>query len=137
MCCLGERRIRVHTICLPTANSLPDILHSADQQCIIGLLAKMGKYNFIPLPSLFYLQFHLPFLLHTFILAVDRSQQSSLSDARDAFINVAIDALSAYKLTQSSVTGAGLLAPRSLRLLPLYIVALLKNVWKIHYLVEF
>ncbi|XP_026286720.1 protein transport protein Sec24A isoform X1 [Frankliniella occidentalis] len=97
----GERRIRVHTLCLPIAANLPDILHSADQQCIIGLLAKM---------------------------AVDRSQQSSLSDARDAFINVVIDALSAYKVTQSSVMGAGLLAPTSLRLLPLYILALLKNV---------
>lgn len=97
----GERRIRVHTLCLPIAASLPDILHSADQQCIIGLLAKM---------------------------AVDRSQQSSLTDARDAFINVVIDALSAYKVTQSSTMGAGLLAPRSLRLLPLYILALLKNV---------
>ncbi|KAK3915556.1 Protein transport protein Sec24B [Frankliniella fusca] len=97
----GERRIRVHTLCLPIAANLPDILHSADQQCIIGLLAKM---------------------------AVDRSQQSSLSDARDAFINVVIDALSAYKATQSSVMGAGLLAPTSLRLLPLYILALLKNV---------
>lgn len=59
---------------------------------------------------------------------MDRSQQSSLSDARDAFINVVIDALSAYKLTQSSSMGAGLLAPKSLRLLPLYILALLKNV---------
>ncbi|XP_066587390.1 protein transport protein Sec24A [Prorops nasuta] len=94
----GERRIRVHTLCLPVASSLTDILHSADQQCIIGLLSKM---------------------------AVDRSQQSSLSDARDALINVAIDVLSAYKLSQSVGSG-GLLAPESLKLLPLYIIALLK-----------
>ncbi|XP_046813506.1 protein transport protein Sec24A [Vespa crabro] len=94
----GERRIRVHTLCLPVVSSLTDILHSADQQCIIGLLSKM---------------------------AVDRSQQSSLSDARDALINVAIDVLSAYKLSQSVGSG-GLLAPSSLKLLPLYIIALLK-----------
>lgn len=96
----GERRIRVHTLCLPVAANLSDILHSADQQCIVGLLAKM---------------------------AVDRSQQSSLSDARDALINVAIDALSAYKLSQSIGTGS-LLAPGNLKLLPLYIIALLKCV---------
>ncbi|XP_034933774.1 protein transport protein Sec24A [Chelonus insularis] len=96
----GERRIRVHTLCLPVSGSLTDILFSADQQAIIGLVSKM---------------------------AVDRSQQSSLSDARDALINVAIDALSAYKLAQSAMD-SGLMAPVNLKLLPLYIVALLKNV---------
>lgn len=60
-------------------------------------------------------------------IAVDRSQQSSISDARDALINVAIDVLSAYKLSQSATSG-GLLAPASLKLLPLYIIALLKCV---------
>ncbi|XP_031841096.1 protein transport protein Sec24AB isoform X2 [Nomia melanderi] len=94
----GERRIRVHTLCLPVASNLADVLHSADQQCIVGLLSKM---------------------------AVDRSQQSSLSDARDALINVAIDVLSAYKLTQPAMSG-GLLVPGSLKLLPLYIISLLK-----------
>ncbi|XP_011883270.1 PREDICTED: protein transport protein Sec24A [Vollenhovia emeryi] len=96
----GERRIRVHTLCLPVVASLSDVLHSADQQCIVGLLSKM---------------------------AVDRSLQASLSDARDALINVAIDILSAYKLAQSS-SGGGLVAPGSLKLLPLYIIALLKSV---------
>ncbi|CAL1689443.1 unnamed protein product [Lasius platythorax] len=96
----GERRIRVHTLCLPVVSSLSDVLYSADQQCIVGLLSKM---------------------------AVDRSLQSSLSDARDALINVAIDVLSAYRLSQSSGAG-GLVAPGSLKLLPLYIIALLKSV---------
>ena len=96
----GERRIRVHTLCLPVTNSLTDILHSADSQCIVGLLSKM---------------------------AVDRSLQSSLSDARDALINAAIDVISAYKLSQSCPSG-GLLVPENLKLLPLYIIALLKSV---------
>lgn len=98
----GERRIRVHTLCVPTAATLPDILNSADQQCIIGLLAKM---------------------------AVDRSMQSSLSDAREALVNVAIDVLSTYKLSLNMGTPMpGLLVPNSLKLLPLYISALLKYV---------
>ncbi|XP_053995465.1 protein transport protein Sec24B [Hylaeus anthracinus] len=96
----GERRIRVHTLCLPVESNLSNILHSVDQQCIVGLLSKM---------------------------AVDRSQQSSLSDARDALINVAIDVLSACKLSQS-VSSGSLLVPGSLKLLPLYIIALLKSV---------
>ncbi|KAK9503305.1 hypothetical protein O3M35_011905 [Rhynocoris fuscipes] len=95
----GERRIRVHTLCLPIASNLSDVLHSADQQCIIGLLAKM---------------------------AVDRCHQSSLSDAREAFLNVVADMLSAYKITQSYNPSTSLFAPASLKLLPLYILALLK-----------
>lgn len=96
----GERRIRVHTLCLPIASTLHDVIHSADQQCIIGVLSKM---------------------------AVDRSMQSSLSDAREAFINVAIDILSSYKMSLNSGSPvSGLRAPNSLNLLPLYISALLK-----------
>ncbi|KAK5643088.1 hypothetical protein RI129_006933 [Pyrocoelia pectoralis] len=99
----GERRIRVHTLCVPVASTLPDILGSADQQCIVGLLAKM---------------------------AVDRSMQSSLADAREAFLNVAIDILSSYKLSLNlgSGEGSGLQVSNCLRLLPLYISALLKYV---------
>lgn len=99
----GERRIRVHTLCLPVVNTLNDVIGSADAQCIVGLLSKM---------------------------AVDRSVQSSLTDARDAFINATVDILSAYRLAQNlpSSGGGQLQAPRNLSLLPLYILALLKNV---------
>lgn len=97
----GERRIRVHTLCLPICATLHDVINSADQECIVGLLAKM---------------------------AVDRSMQSSLSDAREAFINVAIDILSSYKLSLNMSSGtSGLMAPECLRLLPLFISALLKS----------
>ncbi|XP_017778583.1 PREDICTED: protein transport protein Sec24A [Nicrophorus vespilloides] len=97
----GERRIRVHTMCLPVVNNLTEIINSADQQCIIGLLSKM---------------------------AVDRSVQSNLSDAREAFINVAIDILTSYKASQNMGATSGLMVPNCLRLLPLYISALLKSI---------
>ncbi|KAF6029799.1 SEC24B [Bugula neritina] len=51
----GERRIRVHTLCVPVTTSLTDIINSVDQQAMIGLLAKM---------------------------AVDRSINTAVSDAR-------------------------------------------------------
>ncbi|CAG9799468.1 unnamed protein product [Chironomus riparius] len=98
----AERRIRVHTLCLPVTESLTEVMHSADQQCIVGLLAKM---------------------------AVDRSLSSNLSDARDAFINATVDVFSAFKLAQNLPSGAsGLIAPQNLSLFPLYILALLKQV---------
>ena len=43
----GERRIRVHTFCLPTTASVTDVINSADQQAIVGMLAKFGKTHCI------------------------------------------------------------------------------------------
>uniref|UniRef100_A0A336LPL5 CSON000209 protein n=1 Tax=Culicoides sonorensis TaxID=179676 RepID=A0A336LPL5_CULSO len=97
----GERRIRVHTLCIPVSASLSEIMHAADVQCIIGLLSKM---------------------------AVDRSLSSNLSDARDAFINATVDVLGAYKLAQNLPSSGGLLAPTNLALFPLYILAMLKHI---------
>uniref|UniRef100_A0A8D8UJ22 Protein transport protein Sec24A n=2 Tax=Cacopsylla melanoneura TaxID=428564 RepID=A0A8D8UJ22_9HEMI len=96
----GDRRIRVHTLCLPVVSNVNDVLVGADQQCIAGLLAKM---------------------------AVDRSLLHSLSDAREAFLNVVCDVLTTYKMTQTGHLTGSLLAPSSLKLLPLFILALLKH----------
>ncbi|XP_035869903.1 protein transport protein Sec24A isoform X3 [Phyllostomus discolor] len=96
----GERRIRVHTLCLPVVSTLNEVFLGADVQAISGLLANM---------------------------AVDRSLTASLSDARDALVNAVIDSLSAYR---SSVLGGhqpGLMVPFSLRLFPLFVLALLKQ----------
>uniref|UniRef100_A0A3Q2YV75 SEC24 homolog A, COPII coat complex component n=1 Tax=Hippocampus comes TaxID=109280 RepID=A0A3Q2YV75_HIPCM len=71
----GERRIRVHTLCLPVVHSLSDIFAGADVQAMAGLLACM---------------------------AVDRSVTASLSDARDAMTNAAIDSLSSYRQSSRS-----------------------------------
>ncbi|XP_058982376.1 protein transport protein Sec24A-like [Musca domestica] len=98
----GERRIRVHTMCLPVTASLPEVMHAADTEAIIGLLSKM---------------------------AVDRSITSNIADAREAFINATVDILNAFKIAQNLPSGQSgqLIAPRSLALLPLYISALLKH----------
>ncbi|XP_013205482.1 protein transport protein Sec24B isoform X2 [Microtus ochrogaster] len=96
----GERRIRVHTLCLPVVSSLADVYAGVDVQAAICLLANM---------------------------AVDRSVSSSLSDARDALVNAVVDPLSAYSSMVSSVPRSTLTAPSSLKLLPLYVLALLKQ----------
>lgn len=99
----GERRIRVHTLCLPVTASLTDVMHSADQQAIIGLISKM---------------------------AVDRSLQSNINDARDAFINASVDVFSAFRVAQNLPNGAAsgqLIVPKNLALLPMYMMALLKH----------
>ncbi|CAB1413823.1 unnamed protein product [Pleuronectes platessa] len=60
-------------------------------------------------------------------MAVDRSVAASLSDARDAMTNAAIDSLSSYRQSVLTIQQPGLLAPACLRLFPLYILALLKQ----------
>ncbi|KAM6269536.1 protein transport protein Sec24B isoform 2-T2 [Porphyrio hochstetteri] len=96
----GERRIRVHTLCLPVVSSLSDVYAGADVQAVVCLLANM---------------------------AVDRSVSSSLSDARDALVNAVVDSLAAYMSTASNLQQSMLMAPNSLKLFPLYILALLKQ----------
>lgn len=59
---------------------------------------------------------------------MDRSLTSSLSDAREALLNAAVDALGAQRITSGPTSG--LVAPVSLRLMPLYLLALLKHVMK-------
>ncbi|XP_072038207.1 protein transport protein Sec24A-like isoform X2 [Amphiura filiformis] len=96
----GERRIRVHTMCLPVTNQLSEVMAGADQQGIVCMLSRM---------------------------AVDKSVMNSVGDARDAIVNVCLDSLSAYKGTLASGQTMGtLMAPHSLRLLPCYMLALLK-----------
>ncbi|KAM5287542.1 protein transport protein Sec24B isoform 3-T3 [Hipposideros larvatus] len=96
----GERRIRVHTLCLPVVSSLADVYAGVDVQAAICLLANM---------------------------AVDRAISSSLSDARDALVNAVVDSLSAYGSTVSNLQHSALIAPSSLKLFPLYVLALLKQ----------
>ncbi|XP_041446020.1 protein transport protein Sec24B isoform X2 [Xenopus laevis] len=96
----GQRRIRVHTLCLPVVNSLPDVFAGADVQAITCLLANM---------------------------AVDRSISSSLSDARDALVNAVVDSLASYSSTLSNLQQSTLISPNSLRMFPLYMLALLKQ----------
>ncbi|MCL4116854.1 UNVERIFIED_CONTAM: hypothetical protein GTU68_041058 [Idotea baltica] len=96
----GERRIRVHTLCLPVSPNIHEIVNSGDQQTIVDLLAKM---------------------------AVDKCQSSQMSDAREAIVNACADILTAFKATISTPS-SGLTAPPTLQLLPLYLLALLKSV---------
>jgi protein transport protein SEC24 len=97
----SERRIRIHTYCLPVSKSMQELVNGADQEAIIGLVSKM---------------------------AVDRTAMNSLKEAKEALVNVAIDYLQAYSQTiVSAQRHNSLMSPQSLRLIPAYILALIKN----------
>ncbi|VDL69235.1 unnamed protein product [Nippostrongylus brasiliensis] len=99
----GDRRIRVHTMCLPTTADLAQVYNNFDLKATVSLIAKIG---------------------------VDRSMSGSpLSDSREAIVNAVVDSLGAYQKTMRQGRAGGLLAPRKghLRLFPLYGLAMLKH----------
>jgi len=97
----GERRIRVHTLALPVTTKLADIYAYADQEAVALSLSK---------------------------LAVDRALSSSIGDAREALMNACIDCFKVYRTDISGQrNSSAILAPYHLRLLPLLVLALMKN----------
>ena len=100
----GERRIRVVTSAVPVSSNLSDIFASADQVAIATLLANK---------------------------AVERSITHKLEDARDALFGKLVEILGAYKASMRAA-GAGasaqLAISENLKMLPVLILGLLKNV---------
>ncbi|CAF1303782.1 unnamed protein product [Adineta ricciae] len=96
----SERRIRVHTLSLPVSSDLREICANADQEAITSLVAKM---------------------------AAERSTTSSIQEAREAMSNVACDILKSCLITSSSNRAFSLMVPYSLRLIPLYMLSMIKS----------
>jgi len=89
---LGERRIRVATVCLPVTSSLSDLFKHADVDAVVTLMSKMGGCHInlaLTLLSLSNLVHHLP--------AVEKALVTKLSDARQAVLHKCIDILSVYR----------------------------------------
>ncbi len=114
---LGERRIRVHTFSLPVSSNLTEISSNADQEAIVSLVAKMGKIYF----DIFEKN-------NFFLSAADRAATSSIQEARDGMLNVACDVLRACLSTNLTTRAFSLMVPYSLRLIPLYMLSMIKSV---------
>ncbi len=64
-----------------------------------------------------------------FHLAADRSMTSSIQEAREAMSNVACDIVKTSNTSNNSSNRAfGLFVPPSLRLIPLYMLSMMKSV---------
>ena len=98
----------MHTLCLPVTPNVHEIISAGDQQAIADLLGKM---------------------------AVDKCLTSQMSDAREAIVNACVDIVSSYKASTSQ-SSMGLQLPSTLKILPLYLLSLLKSV-SVFPLVEF
>ncbi|EGG24555.1 putative transport protein [Cavenderia fasciculata] len=115
----GERRVRVLTTSVPVVTNYADLFRYADVSVVASLITKM---------------------------AIDKALSSTLNDAREAIANKCVDILTAYKtMLNSNQAGGGnqsalstsvtlspavpkLLLPESLKHLPLYVVAMVKNI---------
>ena len=101
---IGERRIRVVTLALPTSSNLSEIYASADQVAIATLLANK---------------------------AVERSITHKLEDARDAVFAKLVEILQSYKTSMTSAgsgASAQLAVSENMKMLPVLVLGLLKNV---------
>lgn len=87
-----------------------------------------GKDGYVEIFSFnFNMEFFQKNFFFSFRAAVDRSLSSSITDARDALINACVEVITSYKATLGSNV-PGLVVPGNLRLMPLYVAALLKSV---------
>lgn len=102
--CYGERRIRVVTSALPTTGNLSEIYASADQVALATLFANK---------------------------AVERSLTHKLEDSRDYIFQRLVEILQTYKSTMAgagATANAQLAVPDNLKMLPVLVLGLLKNV---------
>lgn len=98
----GERRIRVINFALPVVESLNEIFTNADQKALVHFLS---------------------------VACVEKAMSGKLDDARDAIFQKCVEVLTAYKQAFSSGgQSQQLVISENLRLFPLLILALLKNV---------
>ncbi|VDO03169.1 unnamed protein product [Rodentolepis nana] len=99
----GDRRIRVHTLCLPVTDSPEAVFNYADEGAIACLVTKM---------------------------AVERTISAGLGNAREALTTVMNDILTAYENERNSGSSRSStlsgICPASLRLLPAYLCGALR-----------
>uniref|UniRef100_A0A5F8GWW9 SEC24 homolog B, COPII coat complex component n=1 Tax=Monodelphis domestica TaxID=13616 RepID=A0A5F8GWW9_MONDO len=142
-CTKGKKKIELELLLLHIfiemayfMNSKLFILHfvTLSKSCLVLKSfpsQRSDRYTILCLPNLLIVSFFMfkSFTHSEFILveAVDRSISSSLSDARDALVNAVVDSISAYGTISSTSQQSALIAPTSLKLFPLYVLALLKQ----------
>jgi len=100
---MGRRRIRVHTVFASKTSTLQDVFRSADVDAVLTMMAKRGAQACL-------------------------TSEMPLVKIRDALMSKCIQALFTYRkyCTNSSSTGQ-LILPEALKLLPIYILGLLKS----------
>jgi len=98
----GERRIRVSTQALRLSSRPAEVLASANESCVAALLAKQ---------------------------VMSQAMKSNLDVARNRLIQSCVDVVRCAKEAGMTSEGAGgeIVIPESLRLLPLYVLSLLKH----------
>lgn len=100
----GERRIRVHTVCIPVTKLYADMFRTADVDALCNIMAKN---------------------------ALETALKTGLDSARSRLQNQCAEIVRAYRNSgaHGNHQGGGyqLTLPESLQLLPLYVMSLLKN----------
>ena len=75
-------------------------------------------------------------ILSCCLSAADRACNDSMGDAREGLVVSCVDAAETYKSHASITVPQGLVMPISLKLMPLYVLACLRTVYIVHYIVS-
>jgi protein transport protein SEC24 len=97
----GERRIRVHTLSVPVTTVLADMFLNVDVGALCNVMAK---------------------------LALEQALRVGLDEARTKVHQQCVEILAAARAAEGAVGSTGARPPETLELLPLYTMALIKNV---------
>uniref|UniRef100_A0A0K0FN48 Protein transport protein Sec24A (inferred by orthology to a human protein) n=1 Tax=Strongyloides venezuelensis TaxID=75913 RepID=A0A0K0FN48_STRVS len=97
----GDRRIRVHTMCLPLTSDMLDVYRNFDISASISLLTKMGSER--------------------------ATHGVPISDCREALLYSAIDGLGAFNRANGMHPNALLSPTTELKFLPLFVLGCLKH----------
>ena len=105
------------TLAVPITTSPAEVFAGIDQFGLATLLAKKGKFEFVHGLNLSY------------IIAVERSLTSKIEDAREALIYKLGEIIAVHKHAFAGSAGGGqLMVTENLKLLPVLILGLIKNV---------
>lgn len=97
----GQRRLRIHNLALATSAQMPDVFRSAELDALVNLLAKSSLHQLL---------------------------KRGPKEVRESLINRCSNILAAYRKNCASNTGPGqLILPELMKLLPLYVNAIIKN----------
>ena len=118
--CGGQRRIRVLTSAVPVTSSLNEIMFCANQTAVVNVLARLGGLL---------CDASAKFARPNCFSAAERASGSKLEDARDALVNKCVEIMSVYRsILGNAPMSSQLAVSTNLKMLPYYILGLLKNV---------
>lgn len=115
----GQRRVRCINVVAGVNEGGMETMRNIDQDAVVSVIAKEGKYLDLDTASKFYANF---------VSAASKTQDKSLKDIRNSISEKTVDIFSGYRKTFSDSYPPGqLVLPENLKELSMYTLSLVKS----------